>query len=167
MADNNSEYVIRVVQEIVDTRTPTNQLPSTATPNPTPQAQNTPSTTPTPSASNNTKSILGSISAQFMIEAGSKLLNATGNSEMAQAIGDVSRYVFLGIRAASGDPSAIAALAINVAAKALTEVGKVQREQAQARNELDMARASAGLLDMSGVKVTKQFFTGRYQYSRT
>ena len=166
MAGNPSaEYTIRIVHEVVDSRTATNEVASTATPsaNPTGTA---PTSLAGPKGGGNGKSFSNALTAQFLVGAGTRLLNATGNSGVSQAVGMVGKYAFLGARAFVGDPAAIAALAVDLATVALTEVRKNLTDQAMIQNETDTARAQAGLLDLSGVKVTKHFFTGRYQYNR-
>lgn len=163
---HNAEYVVRVALEVVDSRTATNQVESTATPSASPNQQTAPTTLAGPKGSGNGKSFSNALTAQFLIESGNKLLNATGNSQISQALAMAGKYTFLGIRAFSGDPSAIAALAVDLASTALAEVRKNFTEQAMIQNEVDTARAQAGLLDLGGVKVTKHFFTGRYQYNR-
>lgn len=162
---HNAEYVVRVALEVVDTRTATNQVESTATQSASP-GQQLPSFANTPTPKGKGKTFSDALTAQFLVSAGNKLLNASGNTELSQAIGMLGKYTFLGIRAFSGDPSAIAALAVDLASTALAEVRKNFTEQAMIQNEIDTARAQAGLLDLSGVKVTKHFFTGRYQYNR-
>jgi hypothetical protein len=106
------------------------------------------------------------ISAQFLVEAGSRLLNATGNSEISQAVSKTGRYVFLGARAIGGDPTAIATLAVDLASQALKAVMDQAKNDAQMRNDIDTARYNAGLLNLDGVKISKNFWTGRYEYSR-
>lgn len=161
-----SEYTIKIIHEIVDSRSATNEVASTATPNANQQQASSPLKSGSPKSGGKGKTFSDALTAQFLIQSGNKLLNATGNSQISQALAMAGKYAFLGIRAFSGDPSAIAALAVDLASTALAEVRKNLTEQAMIQNEVDTARAQAGLLDLSGVKVTRNFFTGRYQYNR-
>lgn len=102
------------------------------------------------------------ISAQLLVRAGSRLLSATGNQEIAQTVGNAARIGFNLARAATGDPVAIANLALDVATKAL----ETARKNAELANETDMVRYRSGLMDLTGLKVRKTFLTGRYVYSR-
>jgi len=109
-----------------------------------------------------TRAIGGAISAQFMVSAASRLLNASGNNEAAKTVGDVGRYAFLGVRAMSGDPTAIATLALELA----TNAWEAARKNAELLNKNDESQIRAGLLDLNGVTIRKDFWTGRYVYSR-
>ena len=166
MAGQNAEYTIRIVHEVVDSRTATNEVASTATPSANHNQSAAPTSIAGSKGSGNGKSFSNALTAQFLVGAGTRLLNASGNSGVSQAVGMVGKYAFLGARAFVGDPAAIAALAVDLATVALTEVRKNMTDQAVMQNETDTARAQAGLLDLSGIKVTKHFFTGRYQYNR-
>lgn len=107
--------------------------------------------------------LTGALSAQFLVEQSSRLLNATGNQQLANTISTGSRYAFLGVRALGGDVTAMATLAVSLASKALEEV----RKQAEQSNEIDNARIKSGLMNMEGVRMRKNFFTGRQQYNRS
>lgn len=107
-------------------------------------------------------SVGGAISLQFAVEQGSRLLNATGNQEIANAVSTTGRYGFLGARAVMGDPTAQITLLIMATTKLLEQV----RKQAEELNEIDTARIKAGLMNVEGVRVNKSFLTGRYNYSR-
>jgi len=104
----------------------------------------------------------GAISAQMLVAQTSRLLDATGNQEVANMMQKTSRYTFLGMRALSGDITAQLNLAVSLATMALQEV----RKQADFSNETDNARIKAGLMDMQGVKVSKNWLTGVQTYSR-
>jgi hypothetical protein len=104
----------------------------------------------------------GAISAQMLVEQTTRLIGATGNQEVAQMVSTTSRYAFLGMRAISGDITAQITLAVSLSTLALQEV----RKQAEFNNETDNARARAGLTNMEGVKVTKNWITGRQTYTR-
>lgn len=102
------------------------------------------------------------ISLQFAVEQGSRLLNATGNQEIANAVSTTGRYAFLGARAIAGDPTAQITLMIMAVSKLLETVKK----QAEELNEIDTARIKSGLMNVEGLRVNKNFLTGRTYYSR-
>lgn len=107
-------------------------------------------------------SVLGAFSAQFAVEQASRLLNATGNQQMASTVSTLGRYTFLGVRALGGDPVAIATLAMTTATKALEQV----RKHSEFLNEIDNNMIKSGLTNMESIKVSKNFFTGRQTYSK-
>lgn len=109
------------------------------------------------------QSLTGALSAQFLVEQSTRLLNATGNQQAASMISTGARYTFLGVRAMGGDATAMVTLAVSLASKALEEV----RKKAEQSNEIDNALIKSGLMDLEGVQVRKNFFTGRQQYNRS
>lgn len=104
----------------------------------------------------------GAISAQFAVEQASRLLNATGNQELANTISTLGRYTFLGARALGGDVTAMATLAMSMAQKAIEQV----RKQAEKQNEIDNNFIKYGLINVEGTRISKNFFTGRQIYTR-
>ena len=102
------------------------------------------------------------ISAQFLVGAASRLLNASGNQQIAQTVGDIGRYAFLGARALGGDPTAIATLALDIA----TNAWEAARKNAEELNNAEEAQIRAGLMNLENVTIRKDFWTGRYIYSR-
>lgn len=102
------------------------------------------------------------ISAHFFVGAATRLLNASGNQQIAQTVGDIGRYAFLGARALAMDPTAIASLALDVA----TNAWEMARKNAEDSNKDDEAMIRAGLMNLNGITVRKEFWTGRYVYSR-
>jgi hypothetical protein len=111
--------------------------------------------------------VAGAISAQFLVRAGSRLIGATGNSEVSSAISKVAKYGFQTVRALlPPNPIGIATLALTLGADALDKVTDNIRKQAVADNETDNARIKAGLLDISSTQVKSNWFSGRQTYKR-
>lgn len=107
--------------------------------------------------------LTGALSAQFLVEQSTRLLNATGNQQLANTISTGVRYSYLGVRALGGDATAMVTAAVSLASKAI----EIARKSAEQSNEIDNARIKSGLMNMEGVIVRKNFFTGRQQYNRS
>jgi hypothetical protein len=111
--------------------------------------------------------ILGALDAQFLVRAGSRIISSTGNNEISAAISKVARYGFQTVRALlPPNPVGIATLALTISADVLDKVSDNIRKQAKADNETDNARIKAGLLDISGVQIKSNWFSGRQTYKR-
>jgi hypothetical protein len=111
--------------------------------------------------------LLGAIDAQFLLRGANRLLQATGNNEINQAVGKITRYGFMIGRALlPPNPIGIATLALTVSAEALNKITDNIRKEATQANEVDNARIRAGLLDISQTKITNNWFSGRQTYKR-
>lgn len=75
------------------------------------------------------------ISAGFLIQSGQKLIAATGNTQISKTIGDTVKYGTLGIRALSGDFTALASMAIDLASEAIKKVNQL-RQEAEVNNQI-------------------------------
>lgn len=75
------------------------------------------------------------ISAGFLIQSGQKLIAATGNTQISKTIGDTVKYGTLGIRAISGDFTALASMAIDLASEAIKKVNQL-RQEAEVNNQI-------------------------------
>jgi hypothetical protein len=102
------------------------------------------------------------MSTQFVLGQVGRVVSATGNPEIATGIETVGRYTFLGIRALSGDPIAIASLSMDMISRVLQEFS----DSAKSQNETDETRIRYGLMNMNGVRMNKGFLFGRYNYTR-
>lgn len=69
------------------------------------------------------------ISAGFLIQSGQKLIAATGNTQVSKAIGDTVKYGTLGIRVLSGDVTALASMAIDLASEAIKKLTNCDKKQ--------------------------------------
>ena len=110
--------------------------------------------------------VLGAISAQFMIQGGVKLANSLGNAQLSRALGESTKFAFLGVQMLSGNPMAVATLGLELASQAIKVATQNKKDMAKMMNEIDNARMKAGLLDISGATVSENAFTGRYKYGR-
>lgn len=85
------------------------------------------------------------ISAAFFVQAGQKLIAATGNTQISKGIGDTIKYATLGARMFSGDPTAIATLAIELSSEAIKKVNELKQE-AQVNNQIKYNQIKSGKL---------------------
>jgi len=107
------------------------------------------------------------ITGQFVVRASSKLINATGNTEISSAISKVARYGFLVGRALMPPtPIGVAALSLSVVSDLADKYFDDLRKRAAAENDVDNARIKAGLLDVSDARIRTRFFNGRQRYDR-
>lgn len=75
------------------------------------------------------------IRSRTLLAGGVRVLAATGQTEVASTIGTVGRYATLGARVISGDPTAIANLAFDLAAKGIEMFRNWQEEEKRKRIE--------------------------------
>lgn len=109
--------------------------------------------------------VLGALSAQFLVQGGVKLANSLGNAQLSRALGQGTKFAFLGVQMLSGNPLAVATLGLNLASEAIKVAMQNKRDMAKMMNEIDNARIKAGLLDIGMSGVTTNFY-GRYKYGR-
>jgi hypothetical protein len=111
--------------------------------------------------------LLGAIDAQFLLRGANRLLQSTGNNEVNEAIGKITRYGFMISRALMPpNPIGIATLALTVSAEAIGKITDEIRKNASQMNEVDNARIRAGLLDVSQTRITNNWLSGRQTYKR-
>jgi hypothetical protein len=97
-----------------------------------------------------------------MLEQLSRVAGSMGNQELATGISTTARYAFLGMRAVAGDTTAQVTLLM----EGFRKLNEAVRKQSEFLNELDSNMAKQGLINLEGLKVDKQIFTGRNVYSR-
>lgn len=105
------------------------------------------------------------ISAGFLIQSGQKLIAATGNTQVSKAIGDTVKYGTLGIRVLSGDVTALASMAIDLASEAIKKVNQL-RQEAEVNNQIKYNQILNGrvFLGSSQIQVTTDWM-GNKTYS--
>lgn len=153
MAFETKEIRIPIVAEIHATTTSQdiqNQIPSSLS-----------------SANQATGQSMGqAISATFLIQSGQKLIAATGNTQISKAIGDTVKYSTLTVRAFSGDPTAVATMALDFAVKAIKKVNELKQE-AQINNQAQYNKILNGQIFLgSGEYITTKDFWGNITYSK-
>lgn len=176
MADK--EIRIRVVAEITPNATPISPQPTPATPvsptiptspvapvtPPTPQVQNT-----TPTSMPNQGSGFGqAISASFLIQSGQKLISASGNSQLSQAIGNTVKYGTLAMQLFNPATAITAGLTmvVDLASQAITKVNEL-RQEAKANNQAQYNKILSGQIFLGpGEYTTSKDFWGNITYSR-
>ena len=95
------------------------------------------------------------ISAQMFMESASRIISATGNTELASGLSKASSYAFLGGRViASGgtDVAALVSLVTKLSAdilQSITENNQQKREQAQKDNAADILRMRSGAFSIN------------------
>lgn len=97
----------------------------------------------------NANSFMGAISAQLMVSGFSRMLSATGNTELASGIQQGAEYAFLAGRALSMDPTAIVTMVFKLSAEVIKLVkGSLdeKKEIAKKYNELDYMKMLSGQL---------------------
>lgn len=113
----------------------------------------------------------GGLSAQMFVEAGSRILSATGNQELASGISKASGYTFLvGRVVASGgaDIAAIVSLTTKLTADVIElvqENRKKKMEEASAANALDVLRMRTGAFNITGSTVISTNKFGRKTFA--
>ena len=105
------------------------------------------------------------ISAGFLIQSGQKLIAATGNTQVSKAIGDTVKYGTLGIRVLSGDVTALASMAIDLASEAIKKVNQL-RQEAEVNNQIKYNQIKNGrvFLGSGQIQVTTDWM-GNKTYS--
>lgn len=105
------------------------------------------------------------ISAGFLIQSGQKLIAATGNTQISKTIGDTVKYGTLGIRALSGDFTALASMAIDLASEAIKKVNQL-RQEAEVNNQTKYNQILNGRIFLGNgqIDVTKDWL-GNKNYS--
>ena len=105
------------------------------------------------------------ISAGFLIQSGQKLIAATGNTQVSKAIGDTVKYGTLGIRVLSGDVTALASMAIDLASEAIKKVNQL-RQEAEVNNQIKYNQIKNGriFLGSGQIQVTTDWM-GREIYN--
>jgi hypothetical protein len=90
---------------------------------------------------------IAGVSANLFVSGASRLIAATGNQAMAGAVQQTSEWVFLGLRAASMDPAAIATAALKLSSLGIEAIMKYINEKKaenQQYNELTALQMRAG-----------------------
>ena len=105
------------------------------------------------------------ISVGFLIQSGQKLIAATGNTQVSKAIGDTVKYGTLGIRVLSGDVTALASMAIDLASEAIKKVNQL-RQEAEVNNQTKYNQILNGRIFLGNgqIDVTKDWL-GREIYN--
>lgn len=104
------------------------------------------------SQSSGNSAVVGGISAQLMVSGFSRMLSATGNQEIAGGIREGAEWMFLGSRAITGDPTAIATAAFKLSAEAIKMVVNwidKQKEIASKYNEKDYMLMRYGIISIN------------------
>lgn len=104
------------------------------------------------SQSSSNSALVGGISAQLMVSGFSRMLSATGNQELAGGIREGAEWMFLGSRAITGDPTAIATAAFKLSAEAIKMLGEwidKQKAIASKYNEKDYMLMRYGIISIN------------------
>lgn len=107
------------------------------------------------------------LSTQFLAGTFQKVANATGNEDarrLSSAVGQAVKYGGVAVDLISGNPVSLIATAIELATKALEAWCNEKKQKAEEQNNVDISRINAGLMDISNVKVSENFW-GRMTYS--
>lgn len=107
------------------------------------------------------------ISAGFLIQSGQKLIAATGNTQVSKAIGDTVKYGTLGVRVLSGDVTALASMAIDLASEAIKKVNQL-RQEAEVNNQIKYNQILNGrvFLGSGRIDISRNFW-GEKSYNVT
>lgn len=107
------------------------------------------------------------ISAGFLIQSGQKLIAATGNTQVSKAIGDTVKYGTLGVRVLSGDVTALASMAIDLASEAIKKVNQL-RQEAEVNNQAKYNQLLNGqqFLGSGQISISRNFW-GEKSYNVT
>lgn len=107
------------------------------------------------------------ISVGFLIQSGQKLIAATGNTQVSKAIGDTVKYGTLGIRVLSGDVTALASMAIDLASEAIKKVNQL-RQEAEVNNQAKYNQLLNGqqFLGSGQISISRNFW-GEKSYNVT
>ena len=106
------------------------------------------------------------LSAEFIAGTLRKFGNATGNEEtraITSAVGKMVKYGTAIVSAMSGNPMGLIAAGIELAAEGFENFCNEKRKKAEEQNNVDMSRINAVLMDVSGLKVSENFW-GRVKY---
>lgn len=109
------------------------------------------------------------ISAGLLIESSKKLMGSIQNETIqnfVMTIGKITKYTTVGLRALDGDVVAIVSLCVDVLSETIKALQSSALENAAEMNSVDDARLSAGVLELNGVQVNRNWWSGRYTYSR-
>lgn len=109
------------------------------------------------------------LSTNMIIGSSKKLLNSIQNEKVQSFTNVVSKgvkYGVMGARALSGDITAMIALAVDVTAELISSLQQTAMQVAAEKNSVDEARYAAGVLSLEGVSVSKNWWSGRYEYER-
>jgi outer membrane usher protein FimD/PapC len=100
----------------------------------------------------NANAFMSGISAQLMLSGFSRMLSATGNQELAGGIREGAEWMFLGSRALTGDPTAIATAAFKLSSEGIKLIKKYidkQKEIASKYNEKDYILMRYGIISIN------------------
>lgn len=116
------------------------------------------------------KSSVGdALSAGLLIESSKKLIGSIQNENVQKfgmILGQATKYTTLGLRAIDGDVVAIVTLCVDILGETIKALQSNALEKATEKNSVDDARLSAGILELNGVQVNRNWWSGRYTYSR-
>lgn len=163
---SDKEIRIQVIAEINVNGTPiTSQTnPVTSLTPITPQVQNN---TPT-SIPNQGGGFGQAISASFLIQSGRKLISASGNSQISQAIGNAVKYGTLTLQLfnpATAVPAALT-MAVELASQALQKVNEL-KQKVQENNQTQYNKILSGEIFLGpGEYITTKDFWGNITYSK-
>ncbi|MCM1259627.1 MAG: hypothetical protein NC182_01625 [Prevotella sp.] len=93
------------------------------------------------------------ISATFFVQAGQKLIAASGNTQLSKGIGDVMKYGSLVARSFTFDFTAIAALALELSSEAIKKINELKQE-AQVNNQIKYNQIKSGRLFLGSGETT-------------
>ena len=115
---------------------------------------------------------LEGISAQMVVENFTRIITATGNTELASSISKGSSYAFLGLRVLSSGGANIGAdiaLVTRIAADLIKLIQQEKEERtktAEAYNETDLLRMRAGLLQFNANTVISTDKYKRFNFTQ-
>ena len=111
------------------------------------------------------------VSAQFLLSSVQKISNSIQNEKIQQlnkTVGTAAKYGTMIYTAAKSSNWVV--LIITTIVDILSEVIKSSQTQAMKdasmANSVDEARYNAGILDLSGVSVSQNWWSSRYEYNR-
>ncbi len=161
------KYTI-TINNVVTLKDPTTKTPKESVPVNNSNG-NVPSTKEQANKKKKSSSLTDALSAQLILGSANKLMNSIQNDKIqsfTSAIGMVTKYTALGVRALSGDVTAVVGLVVDVAAEAITSIQQTAMQVAAEQNSVDDARVAAGVMSLEGVTVNKNWWSGRYEYER-
>jgi len=111
------------------------------------------------------------ISAQMFVESASRILSATGNTELASGLSKASSYAFLTSRvimSGGADLTALVSLVTKASADILTAIQKanqLKRETAVQQNAADILRMRSGAFSINAETVISYNRYGRVSFT--
>ena len=117
-----------------------------------------------------TSSFGDALSANLLLGSAKKLMGSIQNENIQKfnmQLSQTIKYGTLITRSLGQDYVAMITLCIELLAEGIKMIQSNAIKSATERNSVDEARYSAGILELNNVRVTKDWWSGRYTYSRS